>query len=163
MFYINKHVRFGGQSRRREKHVAMQKYLVILHCNKTPNPGVTTMTNTTAEINAFLENSRKLAEPVARFQELAARTTERFARYGYEVAGDFLNLGIASLYATSQSKDLPELLKKQSELANQYYEKQTLRSQDLLKIAGETQATVTQWIDQTSTEFTQRAKTAKAA
>ena len=121
------------------------------------------MTNTTAEINAFLENSRKLAEPVARFQELAARTTERFARYGYEVAGDFLNLGIASLYATSQSKDLPELLKKQSELANQYYEKQTLRSQDLLKIAGETQATVTQWIDQTSTEFTQRAKTAKAA
>lgn len=121
------------------------------------------MTNTAAEINAFLENSRKLAEPVARFQELAARTTERFARYGYEVAGDFLNLGIAALYTTSQSKDLPELLKKQSELANQYYEKQTQRSQDLLKIAGETQATVTQWIDQTSTEFTQRAKTAKAA
>jgi Phasin protein len=122
------------------------------------------MTNTAAEINAFLENSRKLAEPVARFQELAARTTERFARYGYEVAGDFLNLGIATLYTTSQSKDLPELLKKQSELANQYYEKQTQRSQDLLKIAGETQATVTQWIDQTSTEFTQRAaKTAKAA
>lgn len=121
------------------------------------------MTNTTSEINAFLENSRKLAEPVARFQELTARTAERFARYGYEVAGDYLNLGIAALYAASQSKDLPELLKKQAELTNSYFEKQSQRSQDLLKIAGETQATVTQWIDQTSTEFTARAKTAKAA
>lgn len=121
------------------------------------------MTNTAAEINAFLENSRKLAEPVARFQELAARTTERFARYGYEVAGDYLNASLAALHAATNAKDLPELLKKQAELANAYFEKQTVRSQDLLKIAGETQATVTQWIDQTSTEFTARAKTAKAA
>jgi hypothetical protein len=121
------------------------------------------MTNTAAEINAFIENSRKLAEPVARFQELTARTTERFARYGYEVAGDFLNASIAALQAATQAKDLPELLKKQAELTNAYFEKQTQRSADLLKIAGETQATVTQWIDQTSTEFTARAKTAKAA
>ena len=121
------------------------------------------MTNTAAEINAFLENSRKLAEPVARFQELTARTTERFARYGYEVAGDFLNASIAALQATTQAKDLPELLKKHAELTNAYFEKQSQRSADLLKIAGETQATVTQWIDQTTTEFTARAKTAKAA
>ena len=121
------------------------------------------MTNPTAEINAFIENSRKLAEPVARLQALSARTFERFARYGYEVAGDYMNLGIATLHAAGQAKDAPELLKKQAELANAYFEKQTLRSQDLLKIAGETQATVTQWIDQTSTEYTARAKTAKAA
>ena len=121
------------------------------------------MTNTAAEINAFIENSRKLAEPVARFQELTVRTTERFARYGYEVAGDYLTATLAAMHAATGAKDLPELLKKQAELANAYFEKQTQRSQDLLKIAGETQATVTQWIDQTSTEFTARAKTAKAA
>jgi phasin family protein len=121
------------------------------------------MTKTAAEINAFIENSRKLAEPMARFQELTARTTERFARYGYEAAGDYLNLGIAALHAATQAKDLPELMKKQAELANAYFEKQTQRSHDLLKIAGETQAHVTEWIDQTSTEYTARAKTAKAA
>jgi phasin family protein len=122
------------------------------------------MTNPAAEINAFLENSRKLAEPVARLQELSARTFERFARYNYEVTGDFLNLSIATLHAATQSKDLQEMLKKQSELANAAFEKQTQRSQDLFRIAGEAQADVTSWIDQTSTDFTARAaKVAKAA
>lgn len=121
------------------------------------------MTNSTTEINAFLENSRKLAEPVARLQALSARTVERFARYGYEVAGDYLNLGLASIHAATQTQELPALLKKQAELANAYLEKQTQRSQDFLKIAGEAQADVTQWVDQASTEFTARAKPAKAA
>ena len=122
------------------------------------------MTNTVTEINAFLENSRKLAEPVARLQALSARTVERFARYGYELAGDYLNLGLATLNAATQAKDAPELFKKQSELANAYFEKQTQRSQDFLKLAGEAQADVTQWIDQATTEFTSRAsKASKAA
>lgn len=122
------------------------------------------MTNTTAEINAFIENSRKLAEPVARLQALSARTFERFARYQYEVAGDFLNLGVAALHAATQAKDLPELLKKQTEFANAYVEKTTQRSQDFMKLAGEAQADVTSWMDQTTTEITARPlKTAKAA
>jgi len=75
-----------------------------------------------------------------------------------------MNLGIATLHATTLAKDAPELLKKQAELANAYFEKQTQRSQDFLKIAGEAQADVTSWIDQASTEFTTRAtKAAKAA
>lgn len=122
------------------------------------------MTNPTAEINAFIENSRKLAEPVARLQALSVRSLERFARYGYEIAGDYLNFGIATLQAATQSKDGPELLKKQAELTNAYFEKQTQRSQDFLKLAGEAQADVTSWIDQASTDFTTRAaKAAKAA
>ncbi|MBS0375634.1 MAG: phasin family protein [Proteobacteria bacterium] len=122
------------------------------------------MTNPTAEINAFIENTRKLAEPVARLQALSARTFERFARYGYEVAGDYLNLSVAALHAAAQAKDGPELLKKQAELANAYFDKQTQRSQDFLKLAGEAQADVTSWIDQASAEYTTRAaKVAKAA
>jgi hypothetical protein len=122
------------------------------------------MINTATEMNAFTENSRKLAEPVARLQAQTARAFERFARYTYEVSGDYLNLSIATLHAATQAKDFPEMLKKQSELVNAYYEKQTQRSQDLLRIAGEAQADVSQWIDQTSTDFTVRAtKAAKAA
>jgi hypothetical protein len=115
------------------------------------------MTKTTAEINAFIDNSRKFAEPVTRFQALSARMTERFLRYGYETAGDFLNIGIAAMHVATQSKDLPELLQKQSELARTCFEKQSERSQDLIKIAGETQAHVTEWFDQTSSEFTAKA------
>jgi hypothetical protein len=122
------------------------------------------MTNTATEINAFLENSRKLAEPMTRLQALSARSFERFARYGYEAAGDYLNFGIAAAHAATQSKDAQDFFKKQTELANGYFEKHSQRSQDLLKIATEAQSDVTQWIDQASTEFAARtSKTAKAA
>ena len=118
------------------------------------------MTKSTAEINAFIEASRKLAEPMARFQELGTRTFERVARYNYEVAGDLLNFGLASLHAATQSKDLPEMFKKQADLANAQFEKQTRRSQDFIKIASAAQADVTQFIDQATTEFTARVQKA---
>ena len=121
------------------------------------------MTKTTAEINAFLENSRKFAEPVTRLTALQARAFERFARYGYEVAGDALEFSLAALHATTQTQDVQALVKKQTELTSSFFEKQTQRSQDLLKIAGEAQTETTQWLDQASTEFSARTKAAKAA
>lgn len=124
------------------------------------------MTNTTAEINAFLENSRKFAEPVSRLTALQARAFERFARYGFEVAGDALEFGLATLQASTETQDVPALVKKQAALATGYFEKQTQRSQDFLKLAGEAQTEATQWFDQASAEFSARTrptKTAKAA
>jgi len=143
-----------------EKPVATQNKVGILHCNKILSPESTTMTKTNAEINAFIEASRKLAEPMARFQELGTRTFERVARYNYEVAGDLMNFGLAALQLTAQSKDLPELFKKQADLANAHFEKQTQRSQDFIKIASAAQADVTQFIDRATTEFTARAQKA---
>lgn len=119
-----------------------------------------TMSNTTAEINSFVETARKYAAPIAKANELSARAFERFARYQYEVAGDFLNFGIAQLHAATSSKDMPALLQKQAELANTYFEKQTQRSQDLLRIAGEAQSELTQFIDGATAELTARAKAA---
>ena len=135
--------------------------MAILHCNKTLNTEITTMTKTTAEINTFIESTRKLVEPMVRFQELGTRTFERVARYNYELAGDLLNYGLASLHVATQAKDLPEMFKKQADLANSHFEKQTQRSQDLIKIASAAQAEVTQFIDHATTEFT--ARTQKAA
>ena len=121
------------------------------------------MTNTTAEINAFLENSRKFAEPVTRLTALQARAFERFARYGFEVAGDALEFGLASLQASTQTQDVQALVKHQTALATGYFEKQTQRSQDFLKLAGEAQTEATQWFDQASSEFQARTKAAMAA
>ena len=121
------------------------------------------MTNTTAEINAFLESSRKFAEPMTRLTALQARAFERFARYGYEVAGDALEFSLSALHAATQTHDVQALAKKQSELATGYFEKQSQRSQDFLKIAGEAQTEATQWIDHASSEFQARTKATKAA
>ena len=118
------------------------------------------MSTTTAEMNSFIENTRKMTAPFTRATEVSARTFEKLARYQYEVAGDWLNLSIAQLHAATQSKDVPELMKKQAELANQYFEKQTQRSQDFLKIATEAQADVTQLVDTAANEF---ARTTRAA
>lgn len=111
------------------------------------------MSTTTADMNTFIENTRKFTAPFARASEVSAKTFEKIARYNYELAGDWLNLGIAQLHAATQSKDVPELMKKQAELANAYVEKQTQRSQDFLKIATEAQAEVTQLIDSAATDF----------
>lgn len=119
-----------------------------------PTPEVIApMSNTTAEMNSFIDNTRKMTEPFTRAQEVSARTFEKLARYNYEVAGDFMNLAIAQLHAATQSKDVPELMKKHAELANQYVEKQTQRSQDFLKIATDAQSDMTQLIDTTAGEF----------
>ena len=118
------------------------------------------MTNTTAELNTFIENTRKMTAPLTRATEVSARSWEKLARYQYEIAGDWLNLSIAQLHAATQSKDMPELMKKQAELTNHYFEKQTQRSQDFLKLASETQADVTQLIDTAATEFSRTARAA---
>lgn len=118
------------------------------------------MSTTTAEMNSFIENTRRMTAPFTRATEVSARTFEKLARYQYEVAGDWLNLSIAQLHAATQSKDVPEMMKKQAELANQYFEKQTQRSQDFLKIATEAQTDVTQLVDTAANEF---ARTNRAA
>ncbi len=114
------------------------------------------MSNTTAEINSFVEQTRKLSAPFVKANELSAKAFERVARYQYEIAGDALNFGIAQLHAATQAKDVQTLLQKQAELANSYFEKQTQRSQDLLKIASEAQAEFTSFVDSTTSEFTSR-------
>jgi phasin family protein len=112
-----------------------------------------TMANPNAEINAFLEASQKAMAPLVRFSELSARAVERAARFQYEVAGDALNFALANLHTGTQAKDVPSLMQKSAELANQFVEKQAQRSQDLVKLAGEYQAEFTHWFDKLTTEL----------
>jgi phasin family protein len=117
------------------------------------------MTNPAAEINAFIDSAKKYAEPALKFQALSAKSFERFAKFGYELAGDYLHFGIAALHATSAAKDLPGLVKSHTELAQSQFEKQAQRSQDLVKLATSVQSEATQWFD----EVSQPARSPKAA
>ena len=117
------------------------------------------MANTTPEINAFIEASQKALAPALRFNEISARTIEKLARLNYEAFGDFLNFGLAQLQLGTSVKDVPALVQKATELTHQFVEKQTQRSQDFLKLASESQADYTQWLDTTAAQVA--AKTAK--
>ena len=115
------------------------------------------MTFQTADFNAYIEATKKAFGPFAKFNELAARTIERTARYQYEVAGDLLNLGVAQMQAATVAKDLPALLAKQTELATQFVEKNTARSQEAVKLASAAQGEFTAWVDATTAELTKKA------
>lgn len=114
------------------------------------------MSNTTAEINSFVEQTRKFSAPLLKANELTAKAFERVARYNYELAGDALNFGLAALHTATQAKDVPALLQKQAEITNSFFEKQTQRAQDFLKIASESQAEFTSFVDTTTSEFQSR-------
>jgi hypothetical protein len=120
------------------------------------------MTNPAAEINALLNSAKQYAEPALKFQAFSAKSFERFAKFGYELAGDYLHFGIAALHATTQAKDLPGLVASHTELAQSQFEKQAQRSQDLLKLATAVQSEATQWLDQVA-QPARAAKSAKAA
>lgn len=98
----------------------------------------------------YVDFSKRLLAPAVRFNEIAAKTLEQFARYQYDLAGDYLNFGIEQLHTVAQTKDVSELVSKQSELASGLVEKLTKRSQDFSKIAAEAQAGFTKWVDETA-------------
>jgi hypothetical protein len=121
------------------------------------------MTNSALEINAFIEQTKKFAEPMSRFSTLSAETFGRFARFGFEVAGDALNVSLATLQASAESREPTEFLKKQADLAQSFVERQAQRSQDFLKLAGETQSHFTQWMDSAQSGFSKRTAPVDAA
>lgn len=122
------------------------------------------MANTTTEINAFIETTKKAMAPALRFNELSAKAFERVARMQYDAMGDFLNYGLAHLHLGSSIKDVPAFVQKSTELTHQLVEKQTQRTQELMKLAGESQAEFTQWLDKTTAEVSQKvSKFEKAA
>jgi hypothetical protein len=83
--------------------------------------------------------------PFARLNELAVRNFAEAARFGYEVAGDVLELTIAQARVAADARDVPALVTRQSELATAFVEKQSQRANDWLKIATKAQGELKSW------------------
>ena len=92
-------------------------------------------------------------QPFIDFNQIALRSFEQIARQGYAVAGEALELTIAQARAAMEAKDLPALANTQVELAKRFIEKQTERSQDLAKLATNTQAEMGKWAQSANEEF----------
>jgi phasin family protein len=116
------------------------------------------MTNQPIDFNTFVDASKKAFAPAARFNELAVKGFERVARQQYAFFGDMLEFAIKQAQLTSTTKDVNELTARQAELNAAFVEKATQHSQDLVKLATDSQAEVTKWFDEAAGEFVPAAK-----
>jgi phasin family protein len=102
----------------------------------------------------------RIFSPFIRFNELAVRNFEQAARFGYEVAGDMLELTIAQARAASEAKDPAALVTRQSELAAAFMDRQSQRTNDWLKIATRAQSELTTWAGKAADAATEDLKAA---
>jgi phasin family protein len=106
------------------------------------------MTDRTYDLNTWLETYKETVASFSKAQQEGFKALERFARFNYAVAGDYLEAGIAQAKAALGTKAavgtqaVADLLAKQAELSNQLSEKLRARAQELSTLASEVQESV---------------------
>jgi phasin family protein len=118
------------------------------------------MNDRTFELNTWLDTYRESFAAVQKVQEQGFKAVERFARFQYAVAGDYIDAGIAHGQAALAAKTPAELLAKQTELNAQLGDKLRARAQELTNIASEVQGSVTSFATETATKASASAKKA---
>lgn len=102
------------------------------------------MTDRTFDPAAFVDAYRDALAPVHKAQQESLKTFERFARFSYAVAGDYLEAGLAHLQAATNAKNPTELVSRQAELGTRFGEKFSGRVRELLDLTNEVQGTFAQ-------------------
>ncbi len=100
------------------------------------------MNQRTFDPNTWLDTYRDSFASIQKAQEQGLRTFERFARFQYALAGDYLEAGIAHTQAALSVKTPAELLAKQTELNANLGEKLRSRAQEFATLATEVQGSV---------------------
>jgi phasin family protein len=95
--------------------------------------------STTFDYATYTDFSKRAFAPMLRIQEAAAKAIEQVSKYQYELAGDYLHYGIDQLHAVTKAKDPAELFSKQADLASAFIDTLTKRTQELTKLATDTQ------------------------
>jgi phasin family protein len=118
------------------------------------------MTDRTFDLNTWLDAYRESFSSVQKAQEQGFKAVERFARFQYAVAGDYLEAGIAHTQAALAAKTPADLIAKQTELNANLGEKLRARAQEFATIATEVQGSVTSLATETTAKATATAKKA---
>jgi hypothetical protein len=108
------------------------------------------MTDRTFDPNTWFDAYRETFASVHKAQEEGFKAIERFARFNYAVAGDYLEAGIAHAQAALGAKTPTELLAKQTELGSRLGEKLRARVQELSALATEVQGSVATFATETA-------------
>ena len=124
------------------------------------------MTDRAYDLNAWLETYKDTVASVAKAQQDGFRAIERFARFNYAVAGDYLESGLAqakaalSARAAVGTQAVADLLARQAELSNQLSEKLRARAQEFSTLAAEVQESVNAFAADATTRATGTRKAA---
>jgi len=124
------------------------------------------MTDRTYDLNTWLETYKETFASFSKAQQDGFKALERFARFNYAVAGDYLESGLAHAKAALTARAavgtqaLADLLAKQAELSNQLSEKLRVRAQEFSTLASEVQESVNSFAAEAATRA---AGTKKAA
>jgi Phasin protein len=118
------------------------------------------MTDRNFDPNTWLDAYRETFASVHKAQEEGFKAVERFARFQYAVAGDYLEAGIAQTHAAFAAKTLTDLLAKQTELGSRLGEKLKVRAQEFATLASEVQGQVTTFATETATRTASAKKAA---
>jgi hypothetical protein len=124
------------------------------------------MTDRTYDLNTWLETYKETFASFSKAQQDGFKALERFARFNYAVAGDYLEAGLAHAKAALTARAavgtqaVADLLAKQAELSNQLSEKLRVRAQEFSTLASEVQESVSNFAAEAATRA---AGTKKAA
>jgi phasin family protein len=124
------------------------------------------MTDRTYDLNTWLETYKETFASFSKAQQDGFKALERFARFNYAVAGDYLESGLAqakaalSARAAVGTQAVADLLAKQAELSSQLSEKLRVRAQEFSTLASEVQESVNSFAAEAATRA---AGTKKAA
>ncbi|HXZ60143.1 MAG TPA: phasin family protein [Steroidobacteraceae bacterium] len=106
------------------------------------------MTDRNYDLNTWLETYKETVASFGKAQQDGFKALERFARFNYAVAGDYLEAGIAqtkaalSARAAVGTQAVADLLAKQAELSHQLSDKLRSRAQEFSTLASEVQESV---------------------
>ena len=110
------------------------------------------------DFSAYTDFAKLAFAPATRLNETVVGNFESFARFQYDLAGDYMQLAIDQMQATVKARDLGALVARQSEIASKFVEKQTQRQQAFAKMATDAQARMAKLVDEAAT--TSRSKAA---
>jgi phasin family protein len=98
------------------------------------------MSDTTFDPKTIFENYRNAFAPALKAQQEGVKTLDRVGRYQFDVAGDYLEWGLAQAKAALSAHTPADFVSKQVELTTALSEKLRARAQEFVALATDAQS-----------------------
>jgi hypothetical protein len=147
----------GRRGPKTGNNVAVRTIPAQLESGADPgDPGSTPDLN--FEPSAAIESGSTASAPALCAQQEAFKALERFGRYHYSVAGDYLEWGVAQAKAIFAPGTPAEHVASQTALATQLGEKLQGRVREFVSLASETRATFNELVGDATARFAETIK-----
>jgi hypothetical protein len=98
------------------------------------------MSDSTFDPKAIFESYRNAFAPALKAQQEGVKVLDRVGRYQYDVAGDYLEWGLAQAKAALTAQTAADFVAKQAELTTALSEKLRARAQEFIALASDSQS-----------------------